>query len=44
MKEELDLDPEFDLELERYELFADPIYNFTFNRRQFLKVSGQCRP
>ena len=38
MKEELDLDPEFDLELERYELFADPIYNFTFNRRQFLKV------
>ena len=42
MKEELDLDPEFDLalalELERYELFADPRYNFTFNRRQFLKV------
>ena len=36
MKEELD--PEFDLELERYELFANPIYNFTFNRRQFLKV------
>ncbi|HEU4710413.1 MAG TPA: hypothetical protein VFS76_02555 [Pyrinomonadaceae bacterium] len=29
---------ELDLELERYELFADPIYNFTFNRRQFLKV------
>lgn len=27
-----------DLELERYELFANPIYNFTFNRRQFLKV------
>ncbi len=42
MKEELDPDPEFDLELalelERYELFANPIYNFTFNRRQFLKV------
>ena len=29
---------EFDLEFERYELFADPIYNFTFDRRQFLKV------
>lgn len=29
---------ELDLELERYELFANPIYNFTFNRRQFLKV------
>jgi isoquinoline 1-oxidoreductase len=29
---------ELDLELERYELFADPIYNFSFNRRQFLKV------
>lgn len=27
-----------DLELERYELFADPIYNFDLNRRQFLKV------
>ncbi|HEU4766610.1 MAG TPA: molybdopterin cofactor-binding domain-containing protein [Pyrinomonadaceae bacterium] len=27
-----------DLELERYELFANPLYNFTFNRRQFLKV------
>ena len=36
MKEQLDL--ELDLELERYELFADPIYNFTFNRRQFLKA------
>lgn len=33
-----DLDPGLDLEQERYELFADPIYNFTFNRRQFLKV------
>ncbi len=31
-------DLELNLELERYELFADPIYNFTFNRRQFLKV------
>ncbi len=31
-----ELDP--DLELERYELFANPLYNFTFNRRQFLKV------
>ena len=27
-----------DLELERYELFADPTYNFDFNRRQFLKA------
>lgn len=27
-----------DLELERYELFADPIYNFDLNRRQFLKA------
>lgn len=36
MKEELEL--ELLVELERYELFADPIYNFTFNRRQFLKV------
>ncbi|HKR21817.1 MAG TPA: molybdopterin cofactor-binding domain-containing protein, partial [Pyrinomonadaceae bacterium] len=32
------LDHELDLELERYELFAGPLYNFTFNRRQFLKV------
>ena len=30
-------DLEFDLELERYELFAGPLYNFNFNRRQFLK-------
>ena len=29
---------ELDLELERYELFADPIYKFSFNRRQFIKV------
>jgi nicotinate dehydrogenase subunit B len=27
-----------ELELERYELFEGPLYNFTFNRRQFLKV------
>ena len=27
-----------DLELERYELFAGPTYNFNFNRRQFLKA------
>ena len=27
-----------DLELERYEIFADPIYNFDLNRRQFLKA------
>ena len=29
-----------DLELERYELFADPTYNFNFDRRQFLKAFG----
>ena len=29
---------DLDLELERYELFAEPFYNFTFDRRQFLKV------
>jgi len=29
---------ELDLELERYELFAEPTYNFNFNRRQFLKA------
>ncbi|HSE15420.1 MAG TPA: molybdopterin cofactor-binding domain-containing protein [Pyrinomonadaceae bacterium] len=29
---------EHDLELERYELFAGPTYNFNFNRRQFLKA------
>ncbi|HEX6719596.1 MAG TPA: hypothetical protein VF088_21005 [Pyrinomonadaceae bacterium] len=27
-----------DLEPERYELFAEPVYNFSFNRRQFLKT------
>jgi nicotinate dehydrogenase subunit B len=26
------------LELERYELFEGPLYNFSFNRRQFLKA------
>jgi CO/xanthine dehydrogenase Mo-binding subunit len=31
-------DLQLDLEIERYELFADPVYNFSFNRRQFLKV------
>lgn len=36
MNDQLELDRE--LELERYELFANPIYNFNFNRRQFLKV------
>ena len=34
MKEDLELAPE----LERYELFADPTYNFGFDRRQFLKA------
>lgn len=29
---------EHDLEQERYELFAAPLYNFNFNRRQFLKA------
>ena len=33
-----ELDLEVAVELERYELFASPLYNFTFNRRQFLKV------
>ena len=27
-----------ELEVERYELFEGPLYNFNFNRRQFLKV------
>lgn len=31
-------DAKDDLELERYELFADPVYNFDFDRRQFLKA------
>ena len=29
---------DFELEQERYELFADPTYNFGFDRRQFLKA------
>lgn len=32
------MNDDHDLELERYELFADPIYNFDFDRRQFLKA------
>jgi CO/xanthine dehydrogenase Mo-binding subunit len=31
-------DLELDLAEERYELFAGPVYNFHFNRRQFLKA------
>jgi isoquinoline 1-oxidoreductase len=31
-------DDDLDLEVERYELFAGPTYNFNFNRRQFLKA------
>ena len=31
-------DANYDLELERYELFEDPSYNFGFDRRQFLKA------
>src|SRR5262245_34188192 len=27
-------------EVERYELYADPTYNFSFDRRQFMKVFG----
>src|ERR1044072_1581287 len=29
---------DFELKQERYELFAGPTYNFSFNRRQFLKA------
>src|SRR5262245_53921707 len=29
---------DLELEQERYELFAAPLYNFNFNRRQFLKA------
>ena len=32
------MNDELDLEVERYELFAAPLYNFNFNRRQFLKA------
>ena len=38
MNDDLKLDLEPALESERYELFADPVYNFDFNRRQFLKA------
>src|SRR6185369_7410653 len=31
-------EPDLELEQERYELFAGPLYNFNFNRRQFLKA------
>jgi CO/xanthine dehydrogenase Mo-binding subunit len=33
-----DLEFDFELERERYELFADPVYHFGFDRRQFLKA------
>jgi len=33
-----DLNDDLELELERYELFAGPLYNFHFNRRQFLQA------
>jgi isoquinoline 1-oxidoreductase len=32
------MNDDLELEQERYELFAGPIYNFNFNRRQFLKA------
>jgi CO/xanthine dehydrogenase Mo-binding subunit len=32
------LDDDLKIESERYELFAGPLYNFNFNRRQFLKA------
>jgi isoquinoline 1-oxidoreductase len=32
-----DVNDALELEPERYELFATPLYNFNFNRRQFLK-------
>jgi nicotinate dehydrogenase subunit B len=38
VNDQLEHEVDLELELERYELFAHPIYNFTFNRRQFLKV------
>lgn len=34
------MNDEPELELERYELFEDPTYNFGFDRRQFLKAFG----
>ena len=33
-----DAKDDLELEPERYELFADPAYNFDFNRRQFLRA------
>src|SRR6185295_2412403 len=33
-----ELKDDLELEQERYELFAGPLYNFNFNRRQFLKA------
>jgi len=32
------MNDDLELEQERYELFAGPLYNFNFNRRQFLKA------
>ena len=32
------MNDDLELEVERYELFAGPAYNFNFNRRQFLKA------
>lgn len=32
------MNDDLDIEVERYELFAGPTYNFSFNRRQFLKA------
>src|ERR1041385_3286630 len=32
------MNEDLELEQERYELFAGPLYNFNFNRRQFLKA------
>ena len=37
------MNDDLELEQERYELFAGPLYNFNFNRRQFLKADAlQC--
>src|SRR5678816_666834 len=32
------MNDDLEFEVERYELFAGPAYNFNFNRRQFLKA------
>ena len=32
------MNDDLEFEVERYELFAEPAYNFNFNRRQFLKA------